>query len=67
LLLWDNPAINEVYATNAIRFKIIYSNVKDGLVSEGNNNLEPLFDDSLFNLSDSSYCVGNGINSIESL
>ena len=32
---------------------------------QGNIDEEPLFADTLFNLSDSSYCIGNGIDSID--
>jgi hypothetical protein len=38
---------------------------EDGDSAEGNIDFEPLFADTLFNLSDSSYCIGNGIDSID--
>jgi hypothetical protein len=47
--------------------KMFYNDVKGGWdpdSGEGNINFDPMFEDTLFNLSDSSYCVGNGTDSI---
>ncbi len=46
---------------------LAYNDIRGGWNGEGEENLllDPYFADSLFNLSDSSFCVGNGIASIE--
>ncbi|MGB5847868.1 MAG: hypothetical protein WBH40_05230, partial [Ignavibacteriaceae bacterium] len=48
--------------------KMFYNDVQGGWdpdSGEGNIDFDPMFADTLFNLSGSSYCVGNGIDSIE--
>jgi hypothetical protein len=48
--------------------KMFYNDIQDGWApdsGEGNINFDPMFEDTLLNLSDSSYCVGNGTDSIE--
>jgi len=42
-----------------------YSNIQGGYEGEGNIDVDPLFADSLFTLSDSSRCIGAGIHSIQ--
>ena len=64
-IIWDNIATDELHTLSPTRFKVKYSNVKGGWTGEGNIDFDPMFSDSLFNLSDSSFCVGNGIDSTE--
>jgi hypothetical protein len=59
-ILWNNgPEIQQSGDTATI----VYSDVKGGWVGEGNINVEPAFLDSTYRLSDSSPCIGAGIDS----
>jgi len=62
-IVWGNEAQNnpQIYGNARVR----YSDVQGGWQGEGNINADPLFADTLFNLSDSSWCVGNGVDSIK--
>jgi hypothetical protein len=62
-ILWENHAgsASQIQGSPEIYFSNIEGKVWDG---EGNISVDPLFADSLFNLSESSPCVGNGTESI---
>ncbi len=63
-ILWNNG--NEIY-TNGGDVLVYYSDVEGGWSGTGLNNInvDPLFVDTMYNLADSSMCIGAGINSIE--
>ena len=42
-----------------------YSDVKGGYPGDGNIDADPFFVDPVYNLADSSLCIGAGIDSIE--
>jgi predicted GH43/DUF377 family glycosyl hydrolase len=62
-ILWANEATNgsQIYGSGYV----LYSDIQGGWSGEGNIDTNPGFADSLFNLSDTSFCVGNGIDSVE--
>jgi len=67
-ILWDNQAVNGggIYPSNLT--KVRYSDIQGGstYTGTGNINTDPLFADTLiYNLSDSSPCVGTGVDSIQ--
>ena len=62
-ILWDNEAPSGPQISGS--FIVRYSDIQGGIEGEGNIDINPFFADSLFNLSDTSYCVGNGIDSVE--
>ena len=65
-ILWDNVASGEgqqIYGTT-INLNVNYSDIQSGWEGESNIDQEPLFTDTLFHLSDSSPCIGAGIDSI---
>lgn len=77
-ILWNNQEPEnewgEIYMGNVDRWiednryagiEIHYSDIQGGWDGEGNIDQNPYFEDSLHNLSDSSCCVGNGIDSLE--
>jgi hypothetical protein len=62
-IIWGNtaPANSQISGT----VNVVYSDVEGGWTGEGNINVNPLFSDTLFHLSDSSPCIGTGIESID--
>jgi hypothetical protein len=77
-ILWNssNPEAEwgEIFIGNVDRWiednsygdiEICYSDIQGGWDGEGNIDHNPSFADSNFNLSDTSYCVGNGMDSVE--
>jgi predicted GH43/DUF377 family glycosyl hydrolase len=64
-ILWDNKADqgSQIYLDVA-SIDVAYSDVQGGWDGEGNIDVDPLFAKSSFQLSDSSYCIGAGIASI---
>jgi len=62
-IIWDNQSSTDPQISGSI--VVAHSNIQ-GEVWEGINNIstDPLFADTLFHLSDSSKCIGKGINSI---
>ncbi len=62
-ILWENeaPSGSQIYGSGYV----LYSDIQGGWSGEGNIDTNPGFADSLFNLSDTSFCVGNGIDSVE--
>jgi hypothetical protein len=68
-IIWDNISqeqadSGQIYISDA-RITMRYCNVQGGYKGEGNIDVDPLFADSLFTLSDSSRCIGAGIHSIQ--
>jgi len=65
-IMWDNHAANGAGIYPSSLNKVRYSNVQGGYTGEGNKNSNPFFTDTLlYNLSDSSHCVGWGIDSVQ--
>jgi hypothetical protein len=65
-IIWGNqatigPSIELISGNCTVR----YCDIQDGWIGEGNINSDPGFLDTLCNLCDSSFCVGNGIDSVE--
>jgi hypothetical protein len=66
-ILWSNSASkgSQLYS-HASKTRVAYCNVQDSVwEGRGNINVNPFFSNSLFNLSDSSLCIGAGCDSIE--
>jgi hypothetical protein len=65
-ILWGNsaPSSPQISMTSGLG-AVSHSDVEGGWPGEGNIDADPFFADSLFNLSDSSACIGAGIDSIE--
>jgi len=63
LIVWGNtaPSNPQISGTADVQ----YSDVEGGYSGTGNINSDPFFADSVFNLADSSLCIGAGIDSIE--
>jgi len=61
-IVWGNHAGNGVQIGG--NFYVRYSDVEGGYTGEGNIDMDPFFADGNFNLSDTSYCVGNGKDSV---
>jgi len=62
-ILWGNSAGTskpEIAVWEGEPADIVYSNIQGGWNGEGNIDVNPLFTDSLFHLSDSSQCIGAG-------
>ena len=67
-ILWDNTASSmgsEIYLDNGANATVIYSDVESGWTGDGNISGDPLLHDSTYRLSDSSPCIGAGIDSVE--
>ncbi len=68
-IVWANESGSGSNGISVIssNVNVAYSNIQDGWSGTGNISLDPLFvaGDSLFHLSDSSRCIGAGINSVE--
>ena len=63
-IMWNNSS--SIYVNTGSSVTVAYSDVEGGYTGVGNINANPLFsDDTLFNLSDWSPCIGAGIDSIE--
>jgi hypothetical protein len=62
-ILWNNGT--SIYVNTNSTVTVRYSDVEGGYTGEGNINFNPSFSDTLFNLADSSPCIGAGIDSIE--
>jgi hypothetical protein len=45
--------------------EMVYNDIQEGWTGEGNIDVDPFFVDTLYNLADSSLCIGAGIDSIE--
>jgi len=63
-IFWDNEATNgsQIYGGG----DVLYSDIQGGWSGEGNINKDPQFVDKLsYNLSNSSPCVGTGIDSVQ--
>lgn len=65
-ILWENSATNgsQISYSSGIIY-VRYSDVEGGYTGLGNIDSYPLFSDTLLHLSDSSTCIGAGIDSIE--
>ena len=61
-IVWDNEAEQGagIYTARAV-IDIRYSNVQEGRDHNGNMSIDPLFSTSFFQLSDSSPCIGKGV------
>jgi hypothetical protein len=66
-ILWDNSASNypEIELYSGASVTVRYSDITGGYLGEGNINADPFFTDMTFQLSDSSLCIGAGIDSIQ--
>ncbi len=67
-IMWDNTATvsgNEIDLYNGGNATLRYSDITGGWTGEGNIDANPFFVDTLYNLADSSLCIGAGIDSIE--
>ncbi len=65
-IMWANQApTNAGIQIIAGTVQGVYSDIQGGWTGAGNINVDPLFADSLFHLSDGSPCIGKGIASIE--
>jgi hypothetical protein len=67
-ILWNNNSSgtgHEIDQNTGSSVSAFYCNIQGGWSGEGNIDVNPMFTDTLFNLSESSYCIGNGIASIE--
>jgi hypothetical protein len=63
-ILWNNQSSTDPQISGSII--VAFSNIQDSVwAGENNISANPLFADTLFHLSDSSKCIGKGINSIE--
>jgi hypothetical protein len=65
-IFWDNsaPVSPQIIVTGGVA-NVRYSDVEGSWPGEGNINADPFFADTLFHLSDSSACIGAGIDSIQ--
>jgi hypothetical protein len=65
-ILWDNTADlgSQIYIARG-SIDVAYSDIQEGWVGPGNIDTGPLFQDTLYNLSESSPCVGSGTDSIQ--
>jgi hypothetical protein len=64
-ILWGNSP-NQIATASGGSVNVRYSDVQGGWPGEGNINENPLFADITdYNLSDSSFCIGAGIDSIQ--
>jgi len=65
-ILWDNiaPQDSQIHIQNGT-VEVRYSDVQGGWEGKGNIDVNPLFSDTLFHLSDLSLCIGAGIESID--
>ncbi len=66
-IVWGNQAVNDdqIYSEAGSSLQILYSDIQGGWTGKGNINSDPLFLDTQCNLCDTSFCVGNGIDSVE--
>jgi len=66
-IVWDNQAdLNPgIHYNLSGAINVRYSNIQGGWEGEGNIDEDPLFADTLYNLSDNSPCIGSGINFID--
>jgi hypothetical protein len=66
-IIWGNdaPTSSQVYRSSTSSLQLQYCDIEDVLSGVGNINMDPLFADTLFRLSDSSPCIGSGIESIQ--
>ncbi len=66
-IIWGNdaPTSSQVYRSSTSSLYLQYCDIEDVLSEVGNINMDPLFADTLFRLSDSSPCIGAGIDSIQ--
>lgn len=62
-IFWNNHAPATPQVSGAVDIR--YSDVQGGFAGEGNIDTDPFFADTLYNLSDSSFCIGAGIDSIQ--
>ncbi len=62
-ILWANEAPNGSQISGS--FTVRYSDIQGGWSGEGNINADPQFADTLYHLSESSPCIGSGIDSVE--
>jgi hypothetical protein len=62
-IMWNNSS--SIFVNTGSTVNVVYSDVEGGYTGVENINANPLFSDTLFNLSDSSPCIGAGIDSIE--
>ena len=62
-IMWGNQATfgNEIYR-NAGTVTVVYSDIKDGFSGEGNISTDPMLRGKNYELSDSSSCIGEGID-----
>ena len=65
-ILWGNSALSgsQISITGGLA-PVASSDVEGGWPGDGNINADPFFADSLFNLADSSLCIGRGIDSLQ--
>ena len=68
-IIWGNSAGSyqpEIHITaGGMSPDIVYCDIEGGWLGEGNIDSDPFFIDTLYNLADSSLCIGVGIDSVE--
>ena len=66
-ILWNNTssgAGHEIDINNNSTISTVFCDIQGGWAGEGNIDIDPRFIDSLFHLSDSSRCLGKGIQCV---
>ncbi len=64
-IAWGDTSASEVFTADASSIMIAHSNIQDGAPGTGNMNIDPLFVDTTFRISDLSACIGAGIDSLQ--
>ncbi len=63
-IVWGNAG-GQIICQPPVLSRFFYNNIQDGAQEDGNIRADPLFADSSFRLSDSSECIGLGIDSVQ--